>query len=592
MTPAPTEAPPVATEQEQAVDLSRLRKAMEAADKQLEEPRRLRVEMLKQIVGSNYATGGAKEEVPINMLRLALEIALRLLVPSIPRAMCTTKWKQCKAAAHKLEMDINLVMSDRNMRFRNKIRSAVMDAWMSIGIMKTCLSDDGGSGAIIIEPIHLDDWVHDATAKRWEDCSFMGHRYRMRLDVAKKNPDFDPAAASALTAAKLTDTNSKESADQIKGDPGAASFVDYCELWDIYLPFENVVVTFQDKSGNILKTTPWEGPKSITGPFRILGFLDIADNVMPAAPGQMLMDLHVLINALWNKLALQGQRQKEVIGVMEGGDREGKNVQSSSDGEVVSMPDPSKINKFRSGGPDQANMALTIQAKSEFNIVAGNLEAMGGLSPQSDTAAQDKLLQGSVAKQIQEQQDRVYEFVGDIINDVGFYRFHDPLLEQTLALQPQGVDFGVPVRLTRDDIPGTFQEYGFTISPYSMTEESPQSKLQTLMGVLQSIVIPMAPQLAQSGLEVSLPNVLQTIGRYANLEEELADIIVPTMTAPQGPPPGQGDGPGMPANTTRTNVRVSRPGATRQGQDATMVGVLSGKNNQDAEKAGIGRSIG
>ena len=65
----------------------------------------------------------------------------------------------------------------------------------SIGIVKQGLAS-GAVGEIMgfthnvgqpfADVVSLDDWVHDMTAKRWEQVGYAGNRYRIPLDEARE----------------------------------------------------------------------------------------------------------------------------------------------------------------------------------------------------------------------------------------------------------------------------------------------------------------------------------------------------------------------------------------------------------------------
>ena len=77
--------------------------------------------------------------------------------------------------------------------------------------------------------------------------------------------------------------------------------------------------------------------------------------------------------------------------------------------------------------------------------------------------------------------------------------------------------------------------------------------------------------------------------KFGGLESEMEEIVMfLSDTSEAG---GQGQ-PAQPTSTTRTNVRVNRPGATRQGKDDAMGRILMGAGVQDGEAAALSRGVG
>ena len=71
-------------------------------------------------------------------------------------------------------------------------------------------------------------------------------------------------------------------------------------------------------------------------------------------------------------------------------------TRTANDGEVILVNDANSLKEMRFGGPDQANLAFAIHAKATHSEIAGNLQTLGGLSPQADTLGQEQLLNQSL----------------------------------------------------------------------------------------------------------------------------------------------------------------------------------------------------
>jgi hypothetical protein len=499
------------------------------------------------------------------------------------------------------------------MHLGESLRICVMNALFSIGIMKVGEAHVGDMeilgttqhvGQPFAEPVDLDDWVHDITAKRYDQVQFAGNRYRVSLDEAKANPLFNPIARNKLTEqtrfaynerGDVRTTTLSQSTMQLYDE-----YQDHVELWDIWLPKEKLVLVmpYQDSvEGGFANVTPlkiveWHGP--VDGPFITLSYCDVPNNVMPAAPVQALQDLHELVNILWRKLGRQGERQKTIMGVMGTATDDAERINRSSDGDAVRVDFPDRCKELSWGGMHPENLAAVIQAKDLFVYLAGNLDSLGGLSPQAQTLGQDELLNKNSAAQIAEMQDRTVNFTAKVYEDVAMQWWTNPVLTYEASRQLAGIDIPVSITPQMRSIP--FNKMEFEIDPYSMQHDTPQTRLAGTLQMLQQVVLPAMPMMAQQGAQIDWKAVFATLSKYGNypdLDAWLKWGPPPEMQGPMGMAQQAGQQPpGMPANTTRTNVRVNRPGATSQGQSQIMQQLLMGSKGQNGQHAAMGRGVG
>ncbi len=583
--------------------LKKLRAAMECSRKALQPFREKRLDRIRQYVGANYSDDGAKDKVPMNLLELALNIYARSLTARTPQVVCTTEYREVKSTASLLELAINHVIKE--MKLIKALRESVLNALFSVGIIKVGMEATGTIpigdtlryvGQPFAESVDLDDWVHDTTARKFEHIQFAGNRYRLPLDQVKNSELYDEKERAKLKptakgsggqdesdrAERLSQGNSYKSDDE---------YADFVELWDMWLPMENKLLTFADDSeSGVLREVEWDGP--LQGPYKLLSFSDVPNNIMPLAPSAAWQDIHTLCNCLMRKLGRQGERQKTVLGVMSGGDGDAQRIAKSSDGDIIKLDNPDKAREYRFGGVDSATLGFTIQLKDMFSWFGGNLDSLGGLSPMSDTLGQDKLLVENSSKRIADMQDRTIDFTRDTINDIAWYLFTDPLIDLPLSRRVEGTDISVPVRFTPEERKGDFLHYNINIQPYSMQEQTPAMKLQTISQVFQTFIVPFAPMLQEQGMSINFEGLLRTISKYSNMHE--LDEILTFARPPQGPiggpigtPPQKFTSP----NTTRTYERVNRGGATRVGKDAALTQMLLGGNPQPKEQAAVTRPL-
>jgi len=148
----------------------------------------------------------------------------------------------------------------------------------------------------------------------------------------------------------------------------------------------------------------------------------------------------------------------------------------------------------------------------------------------------------------------------------------------------------IPVRFTAEQREGDYYDYVIKLAPYSMQSRSPSERLDTLKQLLMGIILPSAPQLAEQGIEVDWLGLVKTIARLSDMPE-LDDVLtVPGNVLPQQL--GSAHSQKMSPNTTRTNVRVNRPGATESGKEEALVQTLMGGGVNDDQMKSVSRPTG
>ena len=128
------------------------------------------------------------------------------------------------------------------------------------------------------------------------------------------------------------------------------------------------------------------------------------------------------------------------------------------------------------------------------------------------------------------------------------------------------------------------------IEPHSMQFVSPQQRMAKLNQIIQGVVIPSLPMMGQQGLGIDYKELLNTFSRYADLPE-LKDIIVGLEDVPPGSDQMGSPEAAGPQTRHSVNERISRPGATPQGAEQTLVNTLMGGNPQQAEQGAMAREM-
>ncbi len=333
--------------------LARLQEAMEYSYKKLKPIRKTQLESIKQYVGSHYSEGGSKKDVPVNFIELAMSIYLQHLAAQRPNVLVSTRPRELKPLALKLELSMNNTLDEMN--FDDTIFDITMQAMFSMGIAKTGLNNtqsfklDGKEyplGETFVDSVSIDNWVQDMTTKSWNQMQFRGDRYTRLFDEVMEDPDFDSEFKDKLTKREswtyTEDGDAKTQSVSQGNDALAKEYYDTVDLWDVYMPQQNVVLTMGDMDNNIVgKIIEWDGPD--VGPYRTLVFNKVTDNTTPLPPVSTWLDLHELANGVMRKLGRQAQRQKSFTGVRGGAEADGNRVVNVNDGDVMKLDDPKNV---------------------------------------------------------------------------------------------------------------------------------------------------------------------------------------------------------------------------------------------------------
>jgi hypothetical protein len=597
----------------------------------LRKPRQERYDMVREYVGRHYSEEGSARDVPCNLLAAYIGIVGRKLIANNPRFSLST-WNQSqKPAIHAMEDWINTAVV--KIKLAATIKRIVIDSLFSIGIAKVALATpaDGavsnwtlGPGQPSVWRVDLDDFVFDTRARDFAECKYIGHRYRAPLRVIRESKIYSKDRKNlSASENKIYNMEGDERinligmttlAGQEEFDPGV-------DLWEIYLPRHQLVLTLRDDNltgasqsdhgsrdinfGKALRIQRWLGPRG--GPYHILGLGTVPGNVMPKSPIQDLYDLHLAINRMVRKLLRQADRQKEVVFAAGTASEDGQRLIRTSDGEATIVDNPDKLKPVMWGAPNAQNFQLFTAMKDLFNWLGGNLEIMGGLAPQSKTAAQDKLMNENSSATISEMQDATANFTASMGNALCWFFHHHPTkvmrsefslpglggISAQRRVYPAGyVDPSGAQVMTRST---PFEDLDISVDPYSLQYQTPQQRMQAIMAIITGMYMPMAQLAQQSGIQLDLNALFDLAAKYQN-QPDMHTLL--TIQAPPTPDtqlggaqgaPGSGGEPGVQPveQEPREYIRRSLGGDTPQArQDQVMknmvgAGARAGHNNGD-----------
>lgn len=565
------------------IDLRRLCDGIARDRRDLEPFRRNRVLAVRQLAGKNYSDDAAPAEVPVNLIGLYYQIMMRSLVSESPRVMYATFDRSQAAVVAAMEAWANDEIAATGMV--ETYKRAIGDALLWRGRVKIALATpadaaldswDLKAGQPFMELIDPDDDFEDQRARRFDQCAYTGHRYRIPVSLANdlyargRTDRFDP------TEREDVNDGGDERIDTLGRGTGHREEVeDHVDLWEVYLARHKVVVTLRDVGGvpdssrEPVRVQRWVGPPC--GPYHTLAFLPVPGNLQPKGPVMDLIDLHRHYNAAYRKLMRQTRDYKKILPYRGGNSEEIERVKSEPDGGMCQADNAETMKEVEFGGPAQSVLVMSDHIKQQFDFIGGNLALLGGRSPQSRTASQDKMLTDQANAGVAAMQEVTEAFVQTTMEAMNWYWWHHPTKVMSSRYDVPGVPGVWAERRLGPAGSGMEMERRgpmprVKIDPCSVIRQSPQSRLAFVNQLVQTFA-PMLPLFQQQGVALDANELLGLYAKFGN-EPELMKLFQTIEAQPQA---GQGqDSPGMAANTTRTYERYSHGGQGAQAQAADL----------------------
>lgn len=569
-------------------DNTRLFKAVEKSYRVLEPFRKQTHELVQEYAGSGYGSQGnsSRYEILVNLMNQTVDAYTMALVANRPRVKFSTALPDKDHFAAHLEIATNNLIEEIGLEFT--LRQWVIDAFFCVGIIKVHLADSGfvlqeqdrwsDPGQPFASNVSLDNFVFDTSATKWEQVKFAGDCYRIPFEDLKQDI-YDQEAVAKLSPSSKNgaddDRLDRITRGQEVDDDELQPMIDLCDMW---IPREGVIKTFAISSRDnfTLHSDPvavmeWTGDER--GPYFILGFNDVPENIMPSSPAAQLGSLARLANNLIRKQSRQAQRQKQVHAYTPAGEADAARIKIASDGQWVKVQEPQEIETITTGGVDPGNQAFFMGVMDMYDRMAGNLTAMLGLGAQADTASQEQLIHGAVNKKEAQMQYRVVDGTTRLIKSLAFMLWEDQVKTIPGRMEIPGANLSVDSTWRPGYRLGSFEDYKLMVDVYSMAYQSPSQRVQSLNNLLTQTFLPASQMLAQQGGQINLQALTDFYADMLNMPE-LRKVVQFSVT----PPPeamGMQEGPGMPAATSRTYTRRSvsggnKTGATQQALQAAM----------------------
>jgi hypothetical protein len=587
------------------VQRNRLFRAIESSYRSLDPFRTVNHQLIEQYAGSSYGQGKARHEIIINLMNQVVDAYTMSLVANRPRVMLSTRQEHLTYFAKQFETATNNLIEEIGLEYT--LRQWVLDAFFCVGICKIHLANAGqiqvennlwmDPGTPFASNVSLDNWVHDMTATKWGEVKFAGDYYRIPFEDLESEiydqkvvQDLVPTSKYAPDGDRLQDISRGSETDHDEFEP-------MVDLLDVWIPRDGKVYTFAIDSihtmrckGEPVAVMDWDGPE--LGPYHLLGFNDVPENIMPTSPASQLASMDKLVNNIMRKQARRARTAKINHLYNAAGAQDAIRLQKSGDDAWVQVNDVDNFQSHATGGVDANSQRFMLDVMDQYDRMAGNLPAILGLGASADTVGQEQLIHGSVSKKIAQMQYRVVDGAKRIIRDLGYLLWQDKAKTIPGTMPVEGADgYSVDVTWTPEDREGDFFDYNFSIDLHSMPYEAPAQKIGKIANALQQLAgaAPLQQVLMAQGGQVNFQKLVEIYADLMN-EPRLAQVIQFTGALPSQEPM-QGMESRMPAATNRTYTRKSIPsGGTQQSRNLARQQAWAGASqNTPAQEASLSR---
>lgn len=580
--------PPRATWKSGSKPLERLVRTMASSRDDLQQSRELRRQAVQQYLGAHCFAGAADDRVPVNLIELEVNILTRLLIPERPHVLVTTRRRDLRPTAADFELAVNEMFIEVD--FEQVVRRAVAEAWFGMGIVKHGLCGEEHelvqTGQLevqrpFVDLVDLDDWVHDTRAREFGRIAFAGDLVPLDWEYVQDSKLYKETDGLAPDdQEEIGEKGEEPTRKSTRAETGDSRRLrDTLSCWHIYIPADRVTLVIpQRQSTRIIRRIDYVGPAQ--GPYEYLLFGEAPGAAMAFPPAASAMDLHELNNSLFRKAWRQADRQKKITLFEAGSEEDAERLRYAEDGSYQQVNDAARIEERTSGGADPQTIGMWLYAMNLHNRMRGNLDALGGLQTQSETARQDIMLKTSAAQRPRDMRARVLAFVRKVAGALAWYEWTEPLRERTLLKRIRGTQVAVPVLWAPETRRGHFIDFNFNICPYSLQSREPTEQFAVLMQFIQQI-LPLLPLAQAQGVSLDVAGLIRLGARYAGLSEIDEVLRVATAQAAASEPV-------KPDHTVREHVRVNRTGTAAGIEQLTAARELVGLGRSTGQTAGTG----
>jgi hypothetical protein len=359
---------------------------------------------------------------------------------------------------------------------------------------------------------------------------------------------------------------------------------DWVDIWAIVVKPANLVIYMSDDSAvdGPLRVESLDAPEF--GPYCLLGFDRVLDELMPNSRGAMMLDMHDFVNSQYRRIFMKEDQAADFWTYEGGAEEDARAVRDAMDSEMKQVNDNSSVQRRTKPGTNPQSLATAIHGRQLFDELSGNLRLLGGVGPIAETATQERLANVNASRLVRDMQMQVVAFTKQILQNIAWYEWTHPTRKRQVVVKVGENGMAVEELWEPRIREGDFIEHEIDIVPDSMEHRSSGQQLQHLLQGVE-IAMRLAQMPSERPVVVKGPELLRKIAELDNVPE-LAEVV--DYAADEAfviRPPGNGT-----ARAPAAGGPTGEPGggpAPRSPEDALVErmfsGAVSGGQQQEGE---------
>ncbi|MEE9597964.1 MAG: hypothetical protein V3V96_14420 [Acidiferrobacterales bacterium] len=549
-----------------------LRKTLEYNYRELDPFRKVRRLNVEAARGHYYRTKDDPPDAvrdPVNMMDQFQQVLVRSFVQSNPRARVTSRSNPKVARIFQEHLNITI----REIKLLDTLRRCVQES--ILGYLGVALCGTTAEGEPFCDSIPLPDFVVDLAHDEFRQADLMGHRFARRIAELRDNPLYDPEVVGKLKGRRSSTSELEDQTDRSRTefDDEQGSLFDWVDIWALQIPPAGIVVYMLDDISidRPLRVESIDAPEF--GPYVLLGFDRVMDELMPNSRAAMMLDMHDFVNSQYRRIFMQEDQAANFWTYEGGAEEDARRIRKARDGEMVKVNDNNAVKRRTKGGTNPQALATAIHGRQLFDELSGQIRILGGVGPIAETATQERIANLNVSRMVRDMQIQVIDFTRKILQNLAWIEWTDPIRERRVELKVGRRGMAIEELWTPKIREGDFIEHEIDIVPDSLEHRSSAQQLDRLVRAIQGAAIPMMQMPSQKPVVIKAPEFLQKYSELDNLPE-LAEVVEYATDDALVSTPAGGANPQIPRGG---GVPPNGAGATsRSAEDALVERVFSG----------------
>lgn len=463
---------------------------------------------------------GASADTPLNLEAMFVRGAMAELSADRVQAMVETEDEQWKMFVDTYGIALNRVA--RQLDLSEELNLATHGALYGLGIVKigqelsTEVLEDGSEyikPRPYVRAVDFGRFVRDGRARRLGEADFLGHDQRVALGVARRDPLYDPQARLKLTAESGGPVGEDHRGTELElGSDLPTTYRKWIDIREVWIRPLNRLVAWPLNNPDIkLLDMPWKGHSE--GPYVFCGFEWLLNHALPMSPLAVLHVIHQSANAFLAKAIEQQQKQKNVLGYDAAAEEEVKRIVEAVENQTY-LRTGGHIQAVSMLGAAQSTVGMFQLMRDLFSYAAGNMDQRSGLDVQAPTLGQEQLLARAADRLTESMRTRVLKMVRQVFEALGWYVLQDSWSEEVLR-KPVGPRGDTVAALWTPEVRRELRNVrcDVRIDPYSLGEQSPQTRLSRYLGGIDYVQSRFRPDMAAEGVGFDVTEVIHNIGK-------------------------------------------------------------------------------